>query len=105
MGDEFRRKARVALSLCQDIGELRRGIITRNGCGSTWSGLRRQTRKEQLRAFELALEEIKQWAAVQRRFQAAFALYRQHRSGQPPAQIKLNQTRSNQRQPGIKIME
>jgi len=75
----------------------------RNDCGSIWSGCASEPRGE-LRAFELALEETKPWPAVQQAFQDAFALFRQHKHGEPPAKskwIKPNQTSGSLR---IKIM-
>ena len=44
MDDEFRRKAHALRVLCRDIVGYDAVIITRSGCGSIWSGLRKRTR-------------------------------------------------------------
>jgi len=82
LDDEFRRKARALRFLCQDIGELRRGDHYAERLRLDLERFAEANKEEQLRAFELALEETKQWPAVQQAFQDAFALYRQHKGGQ-----------------------
>jgi hypothetical protein len=53
MDDEFRRKARALRTLCRTSLSCGAAIIARNGCGSTWTGLRRPTRRTSFRRWRL----------------------------------------------------
>src|SRR5688572_26550854 len=71
LDDEFRRKARALRFLCQDIGELRRGDHYAERLQLDLERFAETNKEDQLRAFELALAETKQWPEVQQAFNEA----------------------------------
>ena len=86
--DEFQRKARALRFLNQDIGELRRGDQHAERLRLDLERFAETNKADEVRALEIALEETKQWPEVQQAFKDAFALYRQHKDGEPPAKSK-----------------
>jgi hypothetical protein len=83
MDDSFRRQLRALRLLCQDIGELRRGDHLAERLRLEVKRLADMNRAEGVRALETVLEETESWPEVRQAFQNAFALYRQHKSGDP----------------------
>ena len=86
MDDAFRRPARASRTPSQDIVKLRRGDHNAERLRLDPDRSAQVNKEDGLGAPELALAETKQWPEVQRAFQEAFALFRQHKTGKPRVQ-------------------
>jgi len=99
MSEEFRRQARGLRTLCQDIVGLRRGDHFAGRLRLELKRFAEANKEDELRALETVIEEVKQWPEVRQAFEAAFALLRQCKSGQPVSNGPSSPTKSDQIKP------